>query len=166
MTSDALQELLDYHYWARDRLLDAVEALDPDQFCQDLGSSFGSIRDTLPHVVSAEWVWCSRWLGDSPDQHLPTTDFATAQDIRERWAEEEARVRKFVSGLGPQEASRVMRYAHLDGEPLSAEFSQMLRHVVNHASFHRGQVSTMLRQLGAQPPQGQDMIGFFRLSRG
>ena len=162
MTLEGLRNLLDYHYWARDRLLDALDPLTPDQFRRDLGSSFGSIRSTLVHVVSAEWVWCSRWLGESPSCHLDATDLNTVQDVRARWVEEEARVRHFVDQLGPEGVVRVIQYTHLDGEPKNSVFWHMLQHVVNHASFHRGQVTTMLRQLGARPPQSQDMIAFYR----
>ena len=56
-----LQTLLDYHYWARDRLLDAIEPLTPEQYTRDLGNSFKSIRDTVAHVHAAEWAWYSRW---------------------------------------------------------------------------------------------------------
>ena len=44
-------------YWARDRVLDAVAVLTPEQYTRDLGNSFKSIRDTLVHSYSAEWVW-------------------------------------------------------------------------------------------------------------
>lgn len=162
MTLQAARSLLDYHYWARDRLLDALEALTPDQFRQDLGSNFGSVRSTLLHVVSAEWVWCSRWLGESPSCHLDAADLKTVRDIRARWVEEEARIRGVVDQLGPQGVLGVIQYAHFDGEPQSSVFWHMLQHVVNHASFHRGQVTTMLRQLGARPPQSQDMIAYYR----
>ena len=55
------RDLVDYHYWARDRVLDAVEPLPSEQFLRDLGNSFGSIRDTLVHIYSADWIWLSRW---------------------------------------------------------------------------------------------------------
>ena len=60
MNQQELQTLLDYHYWARDRMLDAAEKLTPDQFGRDLESSFRSVRDTLAHIYAAEWAWCSR----------------------------------------------------------------------------------------------------------
>ena len=66
-----LQTLLDYHYWARDRVLDAAEKLTPEQFTRDLGSSFKSVRDTLVHTYAAEWAWHSRWHGVSPTSLLP-----------------------------------------------------------------------------------------------
>ena len=55
--------LLDYHYWARDRLLEAVGRLSTQQYTQDLGNSFPSVRDTLVHIYSAEWAGNSRWQG-------------------------------------------------------------------------------------------------------
>ena len=164
MSPEALLTLLDFHYWARDRLLDAVEPLTPEQFSQDLGNSFGSVRGTLVHLVSAERAWCSSWEGDSPTGHLAPTEFETVGDVRARWLKEETRVRGFVERLGPDGVNRVIRYTHFDGVPRNSVFWHMLQHVVNHATYHRGQVTTMLRQLGARPPQSQDLIAFYRLS--
>ncbi len=162
MSYEALIALLDYHYWARDRLLDAVARIPPLEFHRDLGNSFGSIRGTLVHLVSAEWIWCSRWEGQGPSAHLAPEDFGTVQDIRTRWDEEERRIRSFVDGLGPDGIGREMEYAALGGVPARSVFREMLQHVVNHASYHRGQVTTMLRQLGAEPPPSQDLITFYR----
>ena len=164
MTRKALLDLLDFHYWARDRLLDAVERLRHDQFHQDLGNSFGSIGDTLAHVVAAEWAWCSRWEGEPTDSHLAPTDFETVQEVRDRWAEEEARIRDCVDRLGPDGIDRVIQFSDFRGRPVEAVFWHMFQHVVNHATFHRGQVTTMLRQLGVQAPENQDLITFYRMS--
>ena len=162
MMHEELTVLLDYHYWARDRLLDAVDRLSPDEFRRDLGSSFGSVRDTLVHTMSAEWVWCSRWEGQGPSEHLAAEDFETIQDIRARWEAEEQRVRDFVRRLGTDGVSRVIEYAPFGEGSMREVFWKMLQHVVNHASYHRGQVTTMLRQLGAAPPESQDLITFYR----
>ena len=161
MTHEELTVLLDYHYWARDRLLDAVDRLGAEEFHRDLGNSFGSVRDTLVHLVSAEWIWCSRWEGQGPSVHLAVEGFGAVPDIRARWSEEERRVREFVARLGADGVDDVIEYAH-GGGLLRGVFWQMLQHVVNHASYHRGQVTTMLRQLGAEPPPSQDLITFYR----
>ena len=161
MTHEDLTTLLDYHYWARDRALDAVERLTAEEFRRDLGNSFGSIRDTLVHLVFAEWFWCSRWEGATPEGQLTPDDFATVQDVRARWSEEERRVRAFVDRLGADGVDRVIDYEHR-GRPTGSVFSHMLQQIVNHGSYHRGQVTTMLRQLGAEPPRSQDLIAFHR----
>ena len=71
MNLEELRVLVDYHYWARDRVLDAAAALTPDQFTRDMGSSFRSIRDTLVHFYSAEWAWCSRWNDNRRPRRRP-----------------------------------------------------------------------------------------------
>ncbi len=157
-----LETLLDYHYWARDRVLDAVEALTPEQFTRDMGSSFKSVRDTLAHTYAAEWAWHSRWLGTSPTALLPADDFPDVPTIRSRWNEQETKVRAFLAAAGEAGIGRVIEYKLLSGQPGATAFWQMLQHMVNHASYHRGQVTTMLRQLGAPPAKSMDMIAFYR----
>lgn len=162
MTPADLQTLLDYHYWARDRALDAVALLTPEQFTKDLGSSFKSVRDTLAHVYSAEWAWYSRWQGHSPAAMLPFDQFPDVASLRKAWSEHETKMRAYAGGMDEAGLNRVYEYKTLNGQPGSSLFWQMLQHVVNHASYHRGQVTTMLRQLGAQPGKSMDMIAYYR----
>jgi uncharacterized damage-inducible protein DinB len=157
-----LRTLLDYHYWARDRLLAAVEPLTPEQFNRDLGSSFKSVRETVVHTYAAEWAWHSRWRGQSPATLMTSDAFPDVAAIRTVWADHETKMRAFLEELGEDGLARVFEYKLLSGHPGSSPFWQMLQHVVNHASYHRGQVTTMLRQLGAQPAKPMDMIAFYR----
>jgi uncharacterized damage-inducible protein DinB len=157
-----LRTLLDYHYWARDRLLDALEPLTAEQLTRDMGNSFKSIHETVAHVYAAEWAWHERWHGHSPAALLPSDQFPDLASIRRTWSELEAKMRGFVEGLGEDGGSRVIDYKLLSGQAGSSPIWQMLQHVVNHASYHRGQVTTMLRQLGAQPAKSMDMIAFYR----
>ena len=162
MTLHDLRVLLDYHYWARDRLLDAVEPLTAEQFTRDLGSSFRSIRDTVAHIYAAEWIWLSRWQGHSPTAPLPANRFPDVAAVCQVWAEHEAKVRAFLDGLGEEGLTRVFDYTLINGTPGRSVFWHMLQHVVNHATYHRGQVTTMLRQIGAAPPKSTDLIAFYR----
>jgi uncharacterized damage-inducible protein DinB len=162
MTFQELQVLLDYHYWARDRILAAVERVSPEQFTSDLGSSFGSIRDTLVHIHSAEWIWCSRWKGNSPTAMLKADMFENVAALRKAWDEHEVAMRSFLEQVGENGTNRVIEYRTTGGQTSASVFWHMLQHVVNHASYHRGQVTTMLRQLGAPAPKPQDLIRFYR----
>ncbi|MEW5974809.1 MAG: DinB family protein [Acidobacteriota bacterium] len=161
MTFEYLQDLLNYHYWARDRLLLAAEKLTPEQLSRDLGNSFPSVFATLLHIYQAEWIWYRRWQGESPSA-FPADDASTLATLREAWLELEMQVRRFLAEVGPEGLQRVYDYRLLKGQPGSSAFWQMAVHVVNHASYHRGQVTTMLRQLGATPAQTMDLIAFFR----
>ena len=71
-------------------------------------------------------------------------------------------MRAFVEELGEAGITSVLPFTMLTGQPASSPFWQMLQHIVNHGSYHRGQVTNMLRQLGAQPPKSLDMIAFYR----
>jgi uncharacterized damage-inducible protein DinB len=158
-----LRGLLDYHYWARDVMLEAVTPLTPEQFTRQIDSSFKSVRDTLAHIYAAEWLWYARWQSQVPTSILDFDPGPDVPSIRTAWAELEGKVRLFVNGLGEAGVSRVFDYKAMNGQPTSSPFWQMLVHVVNHGSYHRGQVTTLLRQLGAAPPKSTDMITFHRL---
>jgi uncharacterized damage-inducible protein DinB len=160
MNKTDLQHLIDYHYWARDRLLAAVERLSPDQFTKDLGSSSPSVRDTVGHLYFAEWAWNERWHGRSPT--APPPPFEDAASVKQAWTTLESQVRGFVKELTDDDISRVIEYRLLSGTPGASAIWQMVHQVVNHASYHRGQVTTMIRQLGGVPPQSMDLITWFR----
>lgn len=154
--------MLDYHYWARDRVLAACASLNQDQLTRDMGNSFRSIRDTLGHLVLAEQAWLSRWRGASPTSMPSPSEFTDLGAIRTAWAGMEKQICTHVDGVGEDGIARVHDYKLLSGAPGRSPFWQMLQHVVNHGSYHRGQITTMLRQLGAAPPQSMDMIAFYR----
>jgi len=162
MTVRDLQTMIDYHYWARDRLLAAVAALTRDQYEKDLGSSFKSVRDTVTHIYAAEWAWYQRWHGTSPAALLTPDQFADPAALGAAWADHERKMRAFVDGLSDADVDRLIEYRLLSGATGAQPIGQMVQHVVNHTSYHRGQVTTMLRQLGAQPAKSMDMIAYFR----
>lgn len=162
MTPRELQTLVDYHYWARDRMLEAVESLSHDQLTHDLGNSFPSVRDTLSHLHGSEWIWLSRLQGTSPTSGLPHERFPDQAAVRAAWTQTEAGIRAFVADLDQAGLERVIEYRLLSGQPVSNRTWHVVQHMVNHATYHRGQVTTMLRQLGVGPPKSLDLITFYR----
>jgi len=160
-----LRTLLDYHYWARDRIIAALLPITPEEYTRELGSSFTSIQDTLGHVYSAEWAWHQRWTGVSPTAQLPRETFPDVATVRDLWVKTESDVRGFLEQLGEAGIERTFEYKTLAGDPGSSVFWHMLQHVVNHASYHRGQLTTMLRQVGRPAPESMDLIRFYRTRR-
>ena len=162
MTFDVLQTLVDYHYWARDRLIVVVETLPEEQLRRPLGNSFSSIFDTMAHLAGADWIWRSRWEGVSP-MALPASDtYDNLAKVLSVWRDEEQRIRAIVTRLGPEGITRPIEYQGWDGRRQAQPFWQMLQHLVNHGSYHRGQVTTMLRQMNVPPPKSMDLIAFYR----
>ncbi len=115
VTIDDIRALLDYHYWARDRLLAAVEPLTDEQRTRDMGSSFRSIHDTLVHLFAAEWAWHSRWNGVSPTALSQAGEFPDLATLRARWTELERQVREHVDAAGEEGLHRVCEYKSLAG---------------------------------------------------
>jgi len=162
MTPDYIRTLVDYNYWARDRILASAEQLSPEALSRSLGSSFSSVLDTLVHIHFAEWIWYQRWQGSSPTAGPDKSQLVSVAALRDEWRPLEREIRTFVESLGPAGLLRVIEYKTMNGQPGTSAYWQMIVHVVNHGSYHRGQVATMLRQLGAKPAQSTDMIVFFR----
>ena len=162
MTQNELQLLVDYHYWARDRMLAALDDIPQDVYVRPLGNSFASLRDTAVHVYAAEWIWLERWHGTSPPAPLDVNDFPDVAALRRAWIALEGRMRAYVNGLDGDRVNERVAYRNLAGAAAESSRWTMLQHVVNHASFHRGQVTTMLRQVGMKAPASQDLISFYR----
>jgi uncharacterized damage-inducible protein DinB len=162
MNNDYLRQLIDFHYWARDRALAAVALLTPEQYAKPMGSSFSSIRDTLNHIYFAEWIWYSRWNGLSPTSFPPNENIPDVATLRAKWSELEGKVRGYLDAAGETGMDRVIEYKLMSGTPGASPLWQMVAHVVNHATYHRGQVTTLLRQHNAMPSKSTDMVTFFR----
>lgn len=149
-----LRELFQYNYWARDRQLQACAALNQDQFLRPLGSSFSSVRDTLAHLLAVEWVWLERWRGRSPTKHdaeeFAPEKFPTVREIKERWLTVESGALDYLARLSEDALVRPLTYVNLKGETWTYPLWRTLFHLVNHQTYHRGQVTTLLRQLGLQ----------------
>jgi uncharacterized damage-inducible protein DinB len=162
MTLDDLKALLDFHYWARDRVLDAGARLTPDQFTRDLGSSFRSVRDTLVHLYSADWSWYHLWRGVFPTAMPSPDQFPDLDTIRGAWNAHESTIRAYLDSLAEADVNRVIEYRLPNGSTSSFPLGQMVQHLVNHGTYHRGQLTTMFRQLGAEPPNSMDLIRYYR----
>lgn len=164
MTLLDILTLYDYNAWANARALGAVEPLGPEPFLRDLGNSFPSVRDTLAHILGSEWVWLRRWHGESPPGLLPAAEFPSLASLRGRFAAIERERRAFLEGLSDARLTQPLNYRDLAGRSLSLPLGHSLQHVVNHGTYHRGQLTTMLRQLGAKPVSTD--LSRFHLERG
>ena len=160
MKLDEIQTLFSYNRWANRRLLDACRSLSPSAFTRDLGTSHGSLRGTLVHALWGEWIWLQRWRGTSPRRVFTEDEFSDVDAIVARWAEVEHDRDDLLRGLTESRLVARLSYENLQGQRWEYPLEQMMQHVVNHSSYHRGQVVTLLRQLGQVPPS-TDFLVFF-----
>ena len=136
--------------------MQAVSALSAEQFTQDLGGSFRSVRDALLHILAGEWLWLKYWKAP-PENATLAADFRTRRDtwfnpdlfpdvaaVQRRWAEVEKEQVEFVNQLSDQALEEMIPF-----RTGRASLAHLMQHLANHSTYHRGQISLMLRQVGA-----------------
>jgi uncharacterized damage-inducible protein DinB len=161
MNKEDFRVLYDFNAWANQRTLDSCAALSPEQFTRDLGSSFPSVRDTLAHIYGAEWMWFERWCRRTPAA-LPTpADFPDLDSVRHGLAAIDRNLIDYVASLTEEDVQRVLEFKTFTSGTISQPLWQCLQHVANHSTYHRGQIATMLRQLGAKAAS-TDLVVFYR----
>lgn len=151
-----VNELFRHNYWARERQLEACASLTEEQFRRPLGNSFSSIRDTLAHLVAAEWLWLECWRGRPSRPLLSPEEFPTLAALSERWHKVELEMTQYLATLSEEALTAPATYTDPAGQSWTYTLWRMILHLLNHQSYHRGQVATLLRQLGVKPPE----VGF------
>ena len=155
-----VRTLYEYNGWANQRVFDAVAVLTPEQYSRDLKNSFRSVRETLTHVVAAEWIWLERCRGVSPKALPGPEQFPNLAALRGAWHKLDGEQGAVLSELAPEQLTQPLGYVNTRGETFAYPLWQILAHVVNHSSYHRGQITTLLRQLGAEPA-ATDLLLFY-----
>ncbi len=151
MTVADLTRRFDYGYWANAKLFAAVLQLTPEQFTQNVAGSYGSVRNTLVHTLSAEWGWFDRCGGPSRGPALKADDFPTVDSVLNTWRTVEANGRAFLASLKDTDLARVIEFSLPQSGPRAMRVGEMLEHAANHGVHHRGQVALLLRVLGYTP---------------
>lgn len=158
--SDAAR-LFDYTVWANHKIMRVVATLPVDDYKRDLKSSHGGVRGTLVHTMSAEWVWLERWKGVSPTQMFDEGEFPDIVALRDRWAVIEEHRASWLASLKPEAMGEAIAYRGLTGQEFAGPLWQLVQHVANHSTYHRGQIVALLRQLGAKAV-GTDLVAWYR----
>jgi uncharacterized damage-inducible protein DinB len=152
MNKQDLLTLFDYNYWANARILQAAAKVDPVSFVAPRAYSYGGLRGTLVHILSAEWIWRTRFQERLyPTKFLAEADFPTVADLRTRWQSEEAAMRTYVDSLQDEQINSTIFYRTTNGAPFEHLLWQLLLHVVNHGTQHRGEAAALLTELGHSP---------------
>lgn len=151
MTVTELRRLYAYSRWATTRLLHAAAALDPAALDRPLGTSFGTLRETVAHLYGVERLWLDRWLGGTIGAPSSPTELESIDAVERRWAAVWKGQDDFLRARTDAQLRDVFSYRNQSGLPASVGLADMLLHVANHATYHRGQIAAAIRQLGGTP---------------
>jgi uncharacterized damage-inducible protein DinB len=152
MTVKDLERVYDYSYWANRKMFGVLTQLTPEQFTQNVAGSYGSVRNTLVHVLSAEWGWLDRCGGPARGPALKAEDYPTVDSLIDRWTTVEAQMRSFLASLTDADLVRSIEFKlHAADRVHVMRLGDLLQHGANHGVHHRGQVALLLRVLGHAP---------------
>ena len=160
MTTGEIQQHVSYSGWASRKLLDAAMALSDEDQRREFGVSHKSLLGTLEHTYFADRIWFARTV----DPRVVTggfADFSPGDSLATAWPSLMKRWETWAAALSHQDLVRTVSYKDLKGTAYTTPVWQIVLHVVNHATLHRGQAMSLLRQLGVAPPP-TDLIFYYR----
>jgi uncharacterized damage-inducible protein DinB len=144
--------LLAYTIWADRAMLKALKGVRDEDLTRETGGSFGTVLGTMAHILGAEQLWLSRYLGVPLDRLPGPEDYPSLAALEASFLDFWPQLEFFLASLLSEQLEQSFLWVNTRGETNSAPFRQVLLHFVNHATYHRGQVANLLRQLGYEPP--------------
>lgn len=154
------RELLLYTLWADRAVTATVREVSPEHLTREAGVSFGSLLGTLAHTLGAQRVWLSRFTG-APLERLPTAqDYPDLRSWLIGWEETAAQIEAFLAGLTDEQLAANITWKNFRGDSFTRPLWQPVIHLVNHTTYHRGQIVSLLRQMGYAPPS-TDLIYWY-----
>ena len=161
MTKKYLLELADYNIWANDKLTDWLSQISVEQFEQPLVGSFKNIHETTLHIVAAEQIWHQR-LVNNVSEWLGITFEGDRTMMLEIWKKTSYDLKTYILDLPEEKLIENFAFNTRDGVPHYMERYKALAHNFNHSTFHRGQLITLLRQVGFTGVGSTDLINYYR----
>jgi len=155
-------ELAGFNVWANDIVCSWLEKISDEQWTQTVVSSFNSIQETTLHIISAEKAWAERFQGAEKIEWLQHTYKGSKQEHIGLWKKASADLKNFIADFDENRLQTNLDFRRLNGDFYSMPFYQLFAHVVNHSTYHRGQLVTMLRQVGFTDVGATDLLGFYR----
>ncbi len=163
MSKKYFTELSEYNIWANDRVCDWLGKISEEQWKQPLVSSFRSIYETILHVASAEKIWVERLQKKTSHELLSETFTGSKEDLLKTWKEISLSLKKLMEEMPEEQFQQKLLFKNTKGIEYHQPYYQLLAHVINHATYHRGQVVTMLRQVGFTEVNSTDITTYFRI---
>jgi uncharacterized damage-inducible protein DinB len=150
--TDDLATLFAYNRWAEARMLDACRLVPPERYGEELAPGWAPLRSSVAHIVGATDLWVRRFLGQPSDSFVPESELATPDAAARLSASALDALDRLAAELTPEQLAAPFTYRNMKGQVATLPLWVVLRHVVNHATYHRGQVASKLRRLGVEPP--------------
>ncbi|MGJ7033581.1 DinB family protein [Niabella hirudinis] len=155
-------ELAEFNRVSTGQVCSWLQQISDEQWQQPVVSSFNSIQHTVMHMINAEDAWLQRFKKENVIR-LDQRFTGTRQELLELWQQTSQQLSDWVAGFDEAKLKTPFTYRRFNGQEYTSLYYQVIAHVVNHATYHRGQLVTLLRQVGFTAVQSTDLIGFYRV---
>ncbi len=150
-TSEHMRDLFDFLRWGDVQMLDAASGLADEEYYKERNISAGSLHKLLVHTMAAESAWLLRWEGKRVDRLEDHEQYPTRQALAIRWPIVHLALSQFLDNQTAQSLAKPLTFQAPTGEIVTAPLGEFLFHVVDHGSYHRGQLNTMIKQASGKP---------------
>jgi uncharacterized damage-inducible protein DinB len=155
-------ELADFNTWANNIVREWLTQLTDEQWLQPLGGSFNNIAATALHIAGAETAWLGRLNNEASPVWLPAVFNGGRKELLELWATASEGLKTAVTGFDETKLLEGLNFKRINGEQVTLPYYQIFAHVFNHSTYHRGQLVTLLRQVGFTNISSTDIMTYFR----
>ncbi|PZD97297.1 damage-inducible protein DinB [Paenibacillus sambharensis] len=141
--NEKISLLYDYNIWANDRVVHHIKSLPNEVFCREVNLGFTSIAELISHIATADGLWLARIKGESPSTAVLFKDIAEASS---HFNQLQAQIREYL--LSVKDVDQQITYTNTRGHECQNSVSEIIQHIINHGTYHRGNISTILRSIG------------------
>lgn len=164
MNQQYITDLTNYILWADAITMEWLSQITDDQWNQQITSSFSSIKQTALHIASAQRVWLDFWK-HTPNPVFLSVEFnGTKEDLIKIWKQSSRDLKKLIENYTEENYTQLITFQWPRGGTSSMQFWQTLNHMINHSTYHRGQLVTLLRQAGFTTLSSTDLATYYRLN--
>ncbi len=155
--ADDLISLYAYNSWANARVLETLRAMSEADYVKEQGGGWPSLRATFVHLAGATDAWAERFSGRDATRRATIEELPGLEDAARILLAAEEKHARLLPTFTPERLAGPFIWKNLKGERKTAPFWVVVKHVVNHQTYHRGQISAMVRRLG-HTPKSTDMV--------
>jgi uncharacterized damage-inducible protein DinB len=160
---DTIKLLWNYHFWSLEQIKRSIEDFSEEEFSKDLGDGCGSVKDKLVHILAADKIWLAR-IKKRNETFLQSSEIKDKSEYLELLKKVQDEFKDLLSQLQEKDLIELSYYKNLRGMEYSTPLKEILLHVANHGTYHRGQVASLIRRVKGKPPV-TDLIEYFRASK-
>jgi uncharacterized damage-inducible protein DinB len=161
--ADDLPSLFAFNRWADETVLEALRGLAPEDYCREPVPGWASVRATAVHVADALNVWARRLGGETPTRRATEDEYPTVDELARYFRAGHDAFDRLVATTSPEALAGVWETRDLAGTLYRQPLWSVYRHVVNHGTYHRGQIAAKLKRLGVDLPP-TDLVAWARLN--